>query len=175
MLGDGIHGHDESQDMAGHNEDKEDNLCRAEDFTTPWPQKHLTSVAHVMNMRVSLSELSNDDTSVGCEEPQADEDDDGTSLRRESAISLPDQICWRGCAYGTRPKPATAPGRERTPNDTVSATMTRNCQFRCFPPSCIYSQGSGYTHANHIAFNSRLSLACAGPKTSNTSACLPPL
>ena len=55
---------------------------------------------------------------------RAEEDKNNNRTVNEVSFDYFRPILKRGQAYGTNPRPATAAGSDRTPRETVSATMT---------------------------------------------------
>lgn len=46
MVCDGVHGNGEGQQVAGHDEDEEDDLCSTEKFSSPFSSYHFTGICH---------------------------------------------------------------------------------------------------------------------------------
>ena len=58
MVCDGVHGNGEGQQVASHDEDEENDLCRADEFSTPFPCYHFTGVCHRGDVRILPFHLS---------------------------------------------------------------------------------------------------------------------
>lgn len=58
MVCDGVHGNGEGQQVAGHDEDKEDDLCSTEEFSSPFSSDHFTGICHRGDVWISPFHLS---------------------------------------------------------------------------------------------------------------------
>jgi hypothetical protein len=64
MVGQYVHQDVESQDVAGHEEDKEQKLANSEHLTTDATHQELTSVSHAVDVGVTELELTNGITGI---------------------------------------------------------------------------------------------------------------
>lgn len=78
MLGNRVHHDAECQDMAAHDEDGEQQLANAKKLTPKCPHQDLSSIGKVLDMRIAVMELRNDQPGIGGKQTQADNQDDGS-------------------------------------------------------------------------------------------------
>lgn len=76
MLSQGVHHDSKRKDVAPHDEDQEEQLCSSEDFAANGTEKNLASVGHAVDVRVAHLELAQVVTGVGCENAEANDEDD---------------------------------------------------------------------------------------------------
>lgn len=82
MIGDGVHHDAEGQDVTAHDEDAEDELAATEKFAAEAAQQNLTGVAQVLDMGVALTHQPDVVSSVGCQDTEANDQNDTTGGRR---------------------------------------------------------------------------------------------
>ena len=65
--------------MSTHEETEAEKLCNSEDFTTPRTEQDFRSISHIVDLRVSYFELTDDISSVGCHRSNTNNDDTATA------------------------------------------------------------------------------------------------
>lgn len=98
MFGDGVHGHAESQDVTGRNENDQEQLTRPEQLTAKAAQENFSGIRHTMNMGKAPFELPDHIARIGSHETQTYQKNDGTALKLTGHNGLIIQI-----TYGARP------------------------------------------------------------------------
>lgn len=78
MIGEDVERDGEGDQMAGHEEDNEEDLGDPQEFPTNPAHENLTGVGHAHDVGISELELAEDVTGVGGDNPDADEDDQST-------------------------------------------------------------------------------------------------
>lgn len=121
VLCNGVHHDAECQDVATHDEDGEQKLANAKELTTECTHQDLASIGEVLDVRIAVVELRNDQPGIGGKQAQADNQDDGPV---GWPVNLHTGIFSRS-TYGARPSWARVAGNDSTPRETDSAIMTR--------------------------------------------------
>lgn len=119
VLGHGVHHIPKREDMASHDEDREEDLAQPKQLSPKRPHQDLSCVCQVVDMRVRGAELCNGVSRIRGDDSKADNQDNGSI----DDVSL-DRSRRTGCAYGTNPTASMVEGSDRTPSDTDSAIIT---------------------------------------------------
>lgn len=85
MVGNGVHHDSKSDDMATHDEDREEDLAQTEQLPTESAHEDLSRIGKVVDVRVAFTELTNDITSVKGEDTKTDDENERTALVSRSA------------------------------------------------------------------------------------------
>lgn len=86
MFSNGVHHDAECQDVATHDEDGEQQLANAKQLTPECPHQDLASIGKVLDVRIAVVELRNDQPGIGGKQAQADNQDDGPAGWRLTCI-----------------------------------------------------------------------------------------
>jgi hypothetical protein len=78
VLGNRVHHDAECQDVAAHDEDREQQLANAKELTPECPHQDLSSIGKVLDVRIAVMELRNDEPGIGGKQTKADNEDDGS-------------------------------------------------------------------------------------------------
>lgn len=76
MVGDCVHHDTEGQDVTTHDEDAEQKLAQAEEFTAKTAQQDLAGVCQVLDVRIPLTHQTDVVSGVSSEKTKADNQDD---------------------------------------------------------------------------------------------------
>ena len=79
VVGNGVHHDAEGQDVATHDENAEQELASAEEFTANRAKQNLTSVRQVLNVRVPFTHQSNVVSGICCQKTQANNQNNTTT------------------------------------------------------------------------------------------------
>lgn len=85
VVGNGVHHDSKSDDMATHDEDREEDLAQTEQLPTESAHEDLSRIGKVVDVRVAFTELTNDITSVKGEDTKTDDENERTALVSRSA------------------------------------------------------------------------------------------
>lgn len=124
MVRQDVESHGKGEDVAGHEEDEEEQLADTEQFATKTAHHDLAGVGHTEHMRVFLFKLADHIAGICCDDTDAHEDNQRSVTELAFASFYVCVIGTKDASYGTSPSVATALGRESTPSEMVSATMT---------------------------------------------------
>lgn len=80
MISNRVHGDGKSQDMAGHDEDNEEQLACSEELPAKTAQDDLAGVCHRMYVRITPLELPNSVPGVGGDQTKRYKENDGSTL-----------------------------------------------------------------------------------------------
>lgn len=64
--------------MAAHDEYGEEQLADAKELTPECPHQDLSSIGKVLDVRIAVMELRNDQPGIGGKQTKADNEDDGS-------------------------------------------------------------------------------------------------
>lgn len=121
MIGQDVKGDREGDQVTGHEEDNEEQLGDTKEFSTKAAHEDLSSVRHTGDEWVSQLKLPHEVAGICRDNTDSDEDN-----QRSVPISFPRSPVSLACGKtnGTKPSVATAAGRDKTPSEMVSATIT---------------------------------------------------
>lgn len=78
VVGDGVEEHREGENVAGHEEDDEEQLTPVADFTADWAHEHLSCVAHAVHVGVAQLELAHNETGVPGDGRETEDNEEGS-------------------------------------------------------------------------------------------------
>jgi len=90
----GVHHDAECQDVTAHDEDGEQQPADAKELTPKCTHQDLSSISEVLDVRIAVMELGNDQTGIGGLQTQADNQDD-SSVDGRLACTLADSFASR--------------------------------------------------------------------------------
>lgn len=88
VLGERVHRHGESEDMASHDENEEKNLGGAEHLAADASHENFSRIGHVVDVGISEFELAQHKAGVRGERTQADNEDDRSTRQAGRLLEL---------------------------------------------------------------------------------------
>lgn len=121
MVGQDVKGDGKGDQVTGHEKDNEEQLGDTEELPAEPAHEDLSRIRHAGDEWVSQLKLPHEVAGICRDNTDSDEDN-----QRSVPISFPRSPVSRACGNtnGTKPSVATAAGRDNTPSEMVSATIT---------------------------------------------------
>lgn len=76
-----VHHDGKREDVAGHDEDQEEQLASAQNLAPNRAREHFAGISHVVHLRVGLFKLADHVSGVSCQDTESDDEDDGAEHR----------------------------------------------------------------------------------------------
>ena len=111
MLSDNVEGDGKGQDVAGHDENSVQHVSSEKQLPSYWAEKDRTGIGYAGYLRISVLELSYHIASIGSENTQSNQDDDGRGQPYACDSSWERQDA-HGHGFGNHQK-TTLPGKKQ--------------------------------------------------------------
>lgn len=119
MFSQGVEHDRESENMASHHEDQEEQLGVPDQLSAKATHQDVPCVTHVMDVRISELELAQHISGIRCDGTEADDKNDCPGMVRDRFYLKPGE----GRTHAISPIEAITDGSDRIPNAIISAII----------------------------------------------------